>query len=133
MFNPTGINLQVQLPLALTIAPAVRKSHPMVLRPCKQHDRPKALHIQPASAAALTKVPTSHSQAAKHPEWEDAMTTEINALLDHGTWDLVPCSAHANIVDCRWVHKVKTHSNVSTECYKARLVAIGYTQQEGIN
>jgi hypothetical protein len=38
-----------------------------------------------------------------------------------------------NIVDSRWVYLIKCRVDGSIERYKARLVARGFTQQEGID
>ena len=37
------------------------------------------------------------------------------------------------LVGCRWVFKVKHHTDGSVERYKARLVAKGYSQEAGID
>ena len=37
-----------------------------------------------------------------------------------------------NVVDSRWVYKIKHRVDSSIEWYKERLVARGFTQQEGI-
>jgi hypothetical protein len=51
------------------------------------------------------------------------MAEKIVALEQTGTWDLVPCPSHVRPITCKWVYKVKTHSDGSLERYKARLVA----------
>jgi hypothetical protein len=61
------------------------------------------------------------------------MQDEYDALLRQGTWSLVPPPQNHNIVGCKWVYKLKTHSDGSLARYKARLVAKGFHQQQGID
>ena len=37
------------------------------------------------------------------------------------------------MVNCKWIYKIKTHSDRSIERYKAHLVAKGFTQKYGID
>ena len=48
-------------------------------------------------------------------------------------WDLVPKPASANVVTCKWVYKTKEDAKGNTVRRKARLVARGFTQVEGID
>ena len=75
--------------------------------------------------------PTSYHDAIHHQEWQHAMAEEIAALERTGTWDLVPIPAHVRPITCKWVYKVKTHSDGSLERHKARLVARGFQQEHG--
>ena len=66
-------------------------------------------------------------------EWKDAMCSEFKSLTKNHTWDLVDMPEDKNIVGCKWVFKVKHDDKGNIARYKARLVAQGYTQREGID
>ena len=53
--------------------------------------------------------------------------------MDNHTWILVPPPPGRNIVQCKWVYKIKYTSTGAIDKYKARLVAKGYSQVHGIN
>ena len=51
------------------------------------------------------------------------MDEEYVALMKNRTWRLVPPVKGKNIIDCKWVFKVKRKSDGTIDRYKARLVA----------
>nr|KAJ0224458.1 hypothetical protein LSAT_V11C100013840 [Lactuca sativa] len=77
--------------------------------------------------------PTSFTVANKSPEWRLAMNEEFQALQNNGTWSLVPYVKNTNLVDCKWVYRVKTDPQGNVTRYKARLVAKGFHQQPGVD
>jgi hypothetical protein len=50
------------------------------------------------------------------------MDAEYMALMRNNTWHLIPPQKGINIIDCKWVYKIKTKSNGSLDRYKAHLV-----------
>lgn len=66
-------------------------------------------------------------------EWRKAMDDEFMALMQQGTWSLVPYKAGMNLVCNKWVYKTKMRSDGTIERRKARLVAKGYHQQYGLD
>jgi hypothetical protein len=61
------------------------------------------------------------------------MQEEYDALERNKMWHLVPSREGRNIIDCKWVYKIKRKSNGTIERHKARLVAKGFEQRYGID
>jgi hypothetical protein len=61
------------------------------------------------------------------------MDEEFTGLMKNKTWRLVPPHSGKNIIDCRWIYKVKRKADGSIDRYKARLVAKGFKQRYGID
>jgi len=66
-------------------------------------------------------------------DWECAMREEYDSLMTNNTWTLVPLPAGRKPISCKWVFKIKQGANGEVECYKARLVARGFTQTYGVD
>ncbi|XP_066396527.1 uncharacterized protein [Miscanthus floridulus] len=77
--------------------------------------------------------PQSLDEALNSRDWKLAMDAEYNALINNKTWHLVPPKRGINVIDCKWVYKVKRKSDGSLDRYKARLVAKGFRQRYGID
>jgi hypothetical protein len=67
------------------------------------------------------------------PHWHEAMEKEFSALQDNGTWNLVPLVPGMNLIDSKWVFKVKLHADGSIECYKARMVGKLFKKKYGLD
>ena len=79
------------------------------------------------------KEPKSVDDALNSPEWFDAMKMEIDSLRDHDVWELVELPKDRKLVGSKWVLKVKRNADGSIERCKARLVAQGCSQREGLD
>src|SRR3954463_8655401 len=61
------------------------------------------------------------------------MNVEYEALMKNKTWHLVAPEKGKNVIDCKWVYKIKRKSDGSIDRYKARLVAKGFKQRYDID
>ena len=48
-------------------------------------------------------------------------------------WDIVPKPEGKSVVSSKWIYKIKHAADGSIEKYKARFVARGFSQKEGID
>ena len=61
------------------------------------------------------------------------MKEKLDALHKTGTWDLVDLPSGKSAISCKWVYKIKTRSDGTVDCCKARLVSRGFTQEYEID
>ncbi|GJT30922.1 retrovirus-related pol polyprotein from transposon TNT 1-94 [Tanacetum coccineum] len=84
--------------------------------------------------AFLTSVePKNFKQAMTEPSWIDAMQEEIHEFERLEVWELVPCPDKVFLIKLKWIYKVKTDEFGGVLKNKARLVAQGFRQEEGID
>lgn len=55
------------------------------------------------------------------------------ALTQNEVGELIDAPKDQTIIDCKWTYKLKRDSNGNVQRYKARLVARGFRQREGID
>ena len=77
--------------------------------------------------------PTTVDEALSDDGWILAMQEELNQFQRNDVWDLVPKPQHKNIIGTKWVFRNKLNEQGEVTRNKARLVAQGYSQQEGID
>ncbi|GJY84379.1 retrovirus-related pol polyprotein from transposon TNT 1-94 [Tanacetum coccineum] len=84
--------------------------------------------------AFLTSVePKNFKQAMTEPSWIDAMQEEIHEFERLQVWELVQCPDKVLLIKLKWIYKVKTDEFSKVLKNKARLVAQGFRQEEGID
>ena len=57
-------------------------------------------------------------EALDDPKWRKAMEEEYNALLKNNTWHLVSAMKGTNLIDCKWVYKIKKKADGTIDRYK---------------
>ncbi|GKE15289.1 retrovirus-related pol polyprotein from transposon TNT 1-94 [Tanacetum coccineum] len=77
--------------------------------------------------------PKNIKEAIQDESWTMAMQEELNQFKTNDVWSLVPPPKNQTIISTKWVFKNKLNENGVVSRNKARLVAQGYNQQEGIN
>ncbi|GJZ02728.1 retrovirus-related pol polyprotein from transposon TNT 1-94 [Tanacetum coccineum] len=73
------------------------------------------------------------NEALADESWIVAMQEELNQFIANNVWELVPQPRNMKIIGTKWVFRNKLDENGIVSRNKARLVAQGYNQQEGID
>ena len=58
---------------------------------------------------------------------------EYSSIMMNDVWEVVPRPQNRSVVGSRWIYKIKYAADGSIEKFKARFVAKGYAQKEGID
>ena len=81
----------------------------------------------------LDSRPSTYEEASKHQCWRDVMTEEYECILKNDVWDIVLRPEGKYIVTSKWIFNIKHSTDGSVEKYKARFVARGFSQREGLD
>jgi hypothetical protein len=77
--------------------------------------------------------PTAVQEALGEACWKQAMDAEMAAILENKTWELTTLPAGQRAIGLKWVFKVKRDPAGNIVKHKARLIAKGYAQRQGVD
>lgn len=80
--------------------------------------------------------PLSISEAKQRSdwkEWQKAINEEYDSLKKNNTWTECVLPVGRKAISCKWVFKLKRKSDGDIDKYKARLVAMGFSQTQGFD
>ena len=77
--------------------------------------------------------PKTYKDTESDEQWIIAMQEELNQFERSKVWTLVPPPENHSIIGTKWVYRNKMDESGIVIQNKARLVAQGYNQEEGID
>jgi hypothetical protein len=92
------------------------------------HDLDGQLHL-----ARDDGEPRSFTEVEKDAAWRVAMKVEMDAVEKNRTWELADLPRGHRVITLKWVFKLKRDEVGAIIKHKARLVARGFLQWEGID
>ncbi|KAI3704816.1 hypothetical protein L1987_75045 [Smallanthus sonchifolius] len=132
-------NLEEGIRLDVILAQRINKEHPLeniigqvhtgILTRSKSHEANICLF-----SCFLSQVePKKIDEALKHNSWIEAMQEELLQFKRQDVWKLVDLPPGQTAIGTRWVFRNKQDERGIVIKNKARQVAQGYTQEEGID
>ncbi|CAL1375694.1 unnamed protein product [Linum trigynum] len=82
---------------------------------------------------AVTDDPQTFEEAMLDPKWNAAMQEEMHSIKRNNTWTLTELPVGFEAIGLKWVYKTKLQEDGNIDKFKARIVAKGYSQKEGID
>jgi hypothetical protein len=92
------------------------------------HDLEAQLHL-----ACDDGEPRSFAEAERHAAWRAVMQSEMDAVEKNHTWELADLPRGHSAITLKWLFKLKRDEAGAIVKHKARLVARGFVQREGID
>ena len=80
--------------------------------------------------------PKTYKQAMKQPDavlWREACKAEVDSLIDNKVFSVVDRPLNKPVITSKWIFKKKKGASGKVEKYKARVVARGFMQEEGVD
>ncbi|GJR20951.1 retrovirus-related pol polyprotein from transposon TNT 1-94 [Tanacetum coccineum] len=115
--------------------PSPSKTSPSKTSPLVDDDLDEEEAIKESRNHPLENViePKNVNEALGDKSWIVVMQEELNQFVANDVWELVPQPRNMTIIGTKWVFRNKLDENGIVSRNKARLVAQGYNQQEGID
>src|SRR6266480_600345 len=79
---------------------------------------------------------TNYEEAMMSPDsakWLEAMKSEMGSMYENKVWTLVDLPDDRHAIENKWIFKRKTDADGNVTVYKARLVAEGFRQVQGVD
>jgi hypothetical protein len=103
-------------------------------RATRESRPPKRFCAHMAMVTSITESePSSYEEATSQQVWREAMVEEYVSIMENDVWEVVPRPEGKSVVTSRWLYKIKHVADGSIEKYKARFVARGFSQVEGVD
>lgn len=93
-------------------------------------------HNRRALVTTTLREPQTIKQALSSPkasEWSKAIQSELKSHEENQTWTLVPLPSYRKAISNKWIFKIKANADGTINKFKARLVARGFTQIQGVD
>lgn len=71
--------------------------------------------------------------SSEAPFWKEAIKSEMDSIMAHETWVLANLPIGIKPIGCKWIFKKNLNSYGSINKCKARLMAKGFKQKEGLD
>jgi hypothetical protein len=91
---------------------------------------PNGLHAEERFTPDTLKKAMNSSESE---QWKFAMKDELDAMRVNDVWDVVDRPKDRKVIGSKYVYKIKENPDGSINKYKARLVAQGFSQIEGVD
>ena len=88
------------------------------------------------ACVTMENLPQSYEEAVSSDDgmkWKAAMDAEINTLQENDTWSIQELPPDRTETKGRWVYSLKQGKKPGEIQYKARYVAKGYSQIQGVD
>ena len=77
--------------------------------------------------------PLSLKGALAHDHWVEAMKSKLESIYKNNTWELYDLFKSRKVIATKWIYKLKRNANGGIDRFKARIVAKGCSQTEGMD
>ena len=74
--------------------------------------------------------PKNNEEAIKHDVWKKAMEEEIRMIEKNNTWELVAFPREREVVNLKWIYKIKLDQEEDIQKHKERLVSRGLCKNQ---